>query len=334
MARLRTLRPTRRGFGTAVVVSLTAGIGVLTANGLLFAVVAPGSIALAVGIVQLARAEPPTVRRSDADLDPGFPGEQRTITASIDSGTPCRLVESIGDGLAFPTGEPATASIGHGGRFEYTVELRRRGSHRLGPARCRLTDSLGLFRTTVETDDSGTVLVYPQVYRLESGAIPGLGRQAHGNDRSTFDRLREFGPEDTMRDIHWRASAKRADDDLVVSDYRGAEDDPAVTIVGEATADSADKMASIVGSIAVHLIQNGTAVTVHVPGGTHTAASGETVDLLRLLALTDAGQLPEQERQSADIHVRGVGSTTVRISGREIDFESISGNSRNRTVVG
>jgi uncharacterized protein (DUF58 family) len=336
MARLRTLRLTNRGLGTAVVVLLAAGVGTLTANGLLLAAVAPGAIAFAVGIAQLVSADPPTVTRSGGDLEPGFPDERRTITVTIDSATPCWIEESIGDGLAFSTGDSPTASLGHGGRFEYAVELRQRGCHRLGPARCVLTDSLGLFHTTVEADDSDTILVYPQVYRLESGAIPQFGRQGTGDDRSTFDRLREFGSEDTMRDIHWRASAKQADGTLLVSEYRGAEDDSAVAIVGEATGDGGgvDEMASVVGSIAVHLALSGIAVTVHVPGGTHTAVPGETGELLRLLALTDGGRVPKQQRRSANVRVRGGETTTVRVSGREIDFESVSGASHGRAVVG
>ena len=338
MASLRRIRPTRRGIGVAAIVVTGGTLAALTGRGALGAVVVPGTVALLVGATQVFRAGEPRIER--VAPKPGFPGERRDVSVTVDSHVPCTVVESVGTGCSVVSAGTATeggttAAVGHGGRFEYTVEFGRRGEHRLGPARCRLVGSLGLFGYTVETDRTATALVYPALHDVDPGAIAGLELGVRGNDRSTFDRLREHTPADTVRDIHWRASAKRADGEFVVAEYGGRSTGDAVTIVGESTEDGADAMASAVASVAAHLDAGGASVTVVVPGGESSVGAGASAAALRLLARADGGECDTAERDRADLHVRGDGDgATVTAAGRDFAFDALVEGERTNEGTG
>ena len=314
------LRPTRRGAAVAAVAGLAFAVGALTSARSLNAIVVPAVVALAAGAVQLARADPPSVERTDPA--PGFPGESRTVT----------VTDAVGAGLS-PDGDPS-AAVGHGGRFEYAVELTARGAHDLGPATCWLTDSLGLFAAERPATGSGMAVVYPDTYGMDGSVLAPLVRRVRGEEQASFDRLREFASGDTMRDIHWRASAKRQADEFVVAEYESYAEVDAVTVVGEAPPEGADEMAATVASVAAFLHDAGVPVTVVVPDGRCAAPPGELRPLLRLLAVTDAGRLETDRRSGADVYVRGEdGAATVSMEDREVAFGGVAGKRRDREVV-
>lgn len=326
---VRGMRPTRRGLAvTAVAIAtflLGAGAGARSLN----AIVVPALVGLLAGGIQLARADPPTVERSTPEA--GFPGERRTVTLTVDADIPCRVSESVGDGIQ---ADSTDVSVGHGGTFEYEIELLSRGEHTLGPATCRVTDSLGLFETELETTTTATALVYPDVYGIDEGSIESLVSRALGDERSSFDRLREYGPGDTMRDIHWRASAKRPDEEFVVAEYRSRSEATRVKVVGESALGSTDAMAESVASLVTHLHDAGITVTVTVPGGTTVAHPGDTRSVLDLLARTDDGWVEPEYRTDADMYVLGKGGrATVTLADREVDFDGLSGTHRGREVL-
>ena len=316
--RLRDLRPTRRGVVAAAIVTgaLLAGTA---APRSLNAVVVPGLVAVVAAVVQLWRAGEPAVERSVPAS--GFPGERRTVEVEIDATVPCRVVETVGDGLA---ADDPTAAVGHGGRLTYEVELRRRGAHDLGPATCRVTDSLGLFAAEVATTGTATALVYPPVRSVDGGPLSALTRRDRGGERTSFERLREFSPGDTMRDIDWRASAKRGADEFVVAEYgdRAGGDAEIVTVTGEAAPGGADAMAATVAGVAARLHDAGVTASVAVPGGRERAPPGRARALLRLLALTGDGRLDAERREAADVHVVGEGDrATVSLADGEVEIE-------------
>lgn len=317
---------------SVVVLAVVLGVGV--GNSSLNVVALCGVIALGVGFFQLVRAEAPTISR--LSIDPGFPGETKLATIALESDVPCTVTETLGEGLtapAFPDRGPEY-DLGHGGTFEYELRLERRGEHRIGPARCRRTDSFGLFSTTETTDGTDSVLVYPTVYEIDAEALSYLDESLRGNDRTTFDRLREYTPNDRLRDIHWLASAKRPDDDLLVAEYRDRSETPRATIAGEATAGDVDAMASAVASIAAHLSAAGLTVSVTLPDGSCTAAPGEIGSILRALAHTDGGRLSAKKRQRADLRVEGGnGDGTASISGQEFKMDGRSNKRRNQEVI-
>jgi uncharacterized protein (DUF58 family) len=324
-----TIRPTRRGLGVFVIAAGAFALGATGGARSLNAIVVPALVALAASAVQLHRADPPTVQRSVPE--PGFAGERRRVTARVDSDVPCTVRERVDADL---DGETAVETVGHGGHFSYDIGYRRRGEYTLGPADCTLTDSLGLFYRTVETagDDPTTALVYPDIYDLDTDLARLVGTFVD-DDRSSFDRLREYGPDDSMRDIHWRASAKRPDDEFLVAEYgsRGATDE--MTVVGEAATDrdSADAMAATVASIAAHLHDFGVTVAVRVPGGDRVAPPGNVEGLLELLARTDGGRVDTDGQPEVHVLAEG-GTATVSLADRDISFDA-SGEGRGREVV-
>lgn len=324
MPAVHRLRPTPRGYGVALVAVAAAVLAVVGGTRALGAVVGPALAALAVGALQLSRAAPPTISRSA--IDPGAPGEERIVEATVDAGTPCTVVEAVGEGLSVPGGSGGIVrEVGHGGAFEYAIELTGRGEWRLGPARCRITDSLGLFRTEVEdaTDGTTTALVYPQIYDLDPGALSGVRRRLRGDDRDSFERVREFTPGDSMRDIHWLASATRPDGEFVVAEYGGGRraGSAVTTVAGESTPAAADAMASAVASVAAALVAGAdTPIAVAVPEGRRTVRRGALDPALRLLAVTEGGRLGETDRRAADVVVSADGGG-VRVSTGDEAFE-------------
>lgn len=329
---LRRIRPTRRGWAVAAIATGAFALGAVADARSLNAVVVPAIVAVGASAIQLARAEAPTISRSIPD--PGFPGESRRVTVTIESAVPCEVTDSLDRELArHVLDDDPTAAVGHGGSFEYDIEFQRRGVHRLGPSTCRLSDSLGLFAVDRSVDVTTTVLVYPEVYDIETARLDGVIDGILGDDRSSFDRLREFTPGDTMRDIHWRASAKRPGEEFVVAEYRGRSEATHVDIVGESSLGSADAMASTVASLASHLHDIGVSVGVTVPEGRRLAHPGDTESLLRLLARTGDGWVDDAQG-TPDIRVRGDGGrATVMVPGRELDADSIVGDRRKQGVV-
>ena len=328
LERVRGLRPTRRGLGVALVAALAFALGVTAGARSLNAVLVPALVGLAAGAVQLVAADPPTVERSTPD--PGFAGGRRRVRVDVESDVPCTVTDRVDDGLE---ADDASATVGHGGTFEYELVYRRRGKHRVGPATCRLTDSLGLFARRVETDGEAAALVYPDVYAVESEGLSALVHRVLGHDRSSFDRLREYTPGDSMRDIHWRASAKRAEE-FVVAEYRSDAETSHVDVVGEAAPGGADAMAATVASVAMHFHDAGVSVGVTVPGGRVLAHPGDAASLLRLLAVTGDGRVDDEARAAADVRVSaGDDRATVSLGDRELEFAEVAGSHRGREVV-
>lgn len=433
LGRLRRIRPTRRGYAVAAIAAVALFLGATAGARSLNAVVVPALVGLLAAAVQLATADPPTVRRSSPR--PGFPGETRRVVVEVEAAVPVAVTEAIdpGGGVSLvetdqgaegdrldedadrldedgdrldedrdqrdkdadrldkdadwrretdddgrretddddeprrtPEGDdsrsrpdgvrsdddPSTSSVvpwpgsgddslagpsavvGHGGSLDYEIELERRGAHELGPAWCRVTDSLGLFSADVETDATSTAVVYPDVYRIEGDDLASLVRHALGDDRASFERLREFAPGDAMRDIHWRASARRASDDYLVAEYRSRAEPTHVSIVGESSLGSADTMASTVASIGLFLHDAGVTVSVAVPDGECVAHPGDAASLLRLLALTGDGWVDREAGDGADVHVQGEGGRAIiSLGDRELPFDGVAGDHRGREVL-
>lgn len=328
--RLRDARPTRRGWAVVLVAALAMLAGATAGSRSLNAVVVPAIVALAAGAGQVALADPPTVEREPPR--PGFQVEHRTVEGAVRSDLPCRVTDTLPRGLA-ADGDP-TADVGHGGHFRYTIGLRERGGHDVGPARCQLTDSLGLFALDVEAGAATTAIVYPEVFELDGSELSALVRRASGDEQVSFTRLREFELGDTRRDIHWRASAKRQPDEFLVAEYDSHADVEAVTVVGEAAPGSADAMADTVASIGAFLHDAGIPVTVVVPGGRCLAHPGEAATMLRVLALTGDGFHDGPEAEGADVRVVAKGrSATVSLPEHDLEFAGLAGERRGREVV-
>lgn len=331
---VRDLRPTRRGYAVAAVAALAFALGTAGGARSLNAVVVPALVGLFVAAARLSTVEPPSVTRSTPA--PGFAGETRRVRVEVDAAVPCTVSEHVPDGLSVPgrRGEAPARDVGHGGHVDYEVELESRGVHPLGPATCRLTDALGLFAREVDVDRDGRAVVYPAVHAVERGDLSRLVGGAVLDDRETFDRLREFAAGDSVGDVHWRASARRAHDDLLVAEYRGSDEATSVRVVGESAPGGADAMAAAVASVVVALGEAGVTVAVAVPSGDRVVPPDDVESVLRLLARTGDGTVADDRREAADVRVRGEGGTaTVSAADGDLPFEAVAGEVRGREVI-
>ncbi|KJL41418.1 MULTISPECIES: DUF58 domain-containing protein [Microbacterium] len=103
----------------------------------------------------------------------------------------------------------------------YTVTGARRGVHSLGPLTVRSSDPFGLARRTVVFSQRTPVTVAPAIVELPplvdyAGATGGMLHTTTDQLGQGADNLvaRPYAPGDSMRRIHWRATAHR--DELMV----------------------------------------------------------------------------------------------------------------------
>jgi uncharacterized protein (DUF58 family) len=314
---MRGIRPTRRGL--AVVVIAAAAVAMSTTFGprSLDAVVLPAAVALVAAVVQVALLSPPTARRTTPR--PGDPGTAGTVALSFTADTPATasVHDRLPPGL---DGDARGAVLVGGDPFTYTVTYRARGVHELGPAVVRAQDVLGLARRTFVTESRASVLVYPRVYRPSTPVaerLRALSTPAAAAERGAFDHLREYTRSDSLRDVHWKSSAKR--DDLVVQEFVDEGEGPTVTVIANAAAGHADRMAEAAATVGYALLAEGATVVLATPDGTVTLAPGETDRLLAHLARADAGHVTDRD---ADVVVRADDDgATVRIDGRTLPFD-------------
>lgn len=327
---MKSIHLTRRGRATLGI--CVAGVLLATLSGTrsLNAVVFPGLIALGAAYVQLARLDPPGVRR---DLPPDdFVGTTHTTRltfhhpetpgADLPDTYVARVRDEVGDGLSGPDADTRT-TVG-AVPVEYELDYERRGEHELGPVTVFATDVFGLLERDLLCRDRGAVLVYPPRH-----PVPGWFRRELYDDealgtsrqRDEFDRLREYARGDALRDVHWPTTAKR--DELIVKEFAAETEQRRVAISGGSRGRAADDLAEATTSIALELIDDGVPVDVSLPNGTVSVRSGpeQRRRLLELTARVPDGRIPDPE---ADVVIDADhAETTVRIDGEEIPFTDL-----------
>ncbi len=92
--------------------------------------------------------------------------------------------------------------------------FKRRGLYTLGPTRLRCSDPFGIYTLTMNDQHASTILVTPPVLSLSrlkipTGGVSGDERHRGGYiERNISDvGLRNYVPGDSLKHIHWRASA-------------------------------------------------------------------------------------------------------------------------------
>lgn len=116
----------------------------------------------------------------------------------------------------------------HATRTRHPSHLaRQRGLYTLGPTRLRTGDPFGIYTLTIQDRHSSTVLVTPPILPLPQLRIMPGGwtgdrqRRPQGIERNISDAgIRDYLPGDSLRRIHWRASAHH--DDLMVRQLEAA----------------------------------------------------------------------------------------------------------------
>lgn len=191
--------------------------------------------------------------------------------------------------------------------LSYTLTGARRGVHPLGPLAVRVRDPFGLARRTILFGQRTPVTVAPAVVELSplidyAGATGGLLHSTTNQLGQGADNLvaRPYAPGDSMRRIHWRATAHR---DTLMVRQEEQESTPEATVVFDRAALrwSAEALqapgidpgfeagVSACVSVVARLVRDGYAVEVIDSDGTPLHGSGGLVERI------DGGDLTEVE---------------------------------------
>lgn len=321
------MRPTLRGVGVLVVATVAAVVGSRFGQPGLAAIAAPLFVALLGAAVQVSRTGVPNVERSS--LRRGFPGESRTVRLTVGGSGIARLTDRRPESL----GGPATRRCSLPATVSSEVRYESRGEHELGPVEVTVTDPFGLVVTagTVEATDS--VLVFPPVYRLGGPAAFGRLVTPDAEEGQTFDRLREYTPADSLRDIHWKSSAKR--DELLVTEYDDDGDDRDLLVAAQAESGHDDAMAAAAATVVVAALQGGFSVELATPDGVVPAGFGSSHRTRLLEALARTGDGRSGREADADVLITATDAgVTVRVDDRTQPLEALTASRENPLVSG
>ncbi len=330
------MKVTRRGWLVALVAVVGFAMASLFGARSLNALVAPALIALAFATVSVYRIDRPGIERPSPE--PGFPGERRGIETRIESDSTALVTveETFGEGLS-PERTRFETTL-DAGTIETEVELRSRGAHRLGPLTLTVTDPFGLVSHSFGYTTGTEVLVYPTLYELEGPGRYDLSvfpEAERAERRQEFDRLRMYERGDSLRDVHWKTSAKRPTDEFVVKQFVDETDPGGVHVVAEGVHDP-DTVASAAGSVLDYLLSAGMSVSLSVSDGSVEEGLGarHRHALLATLARTEARSVPPGVRSSADVLVRAESDgISVAVEGSTTGFDRLVGETGSRAVA-
>ncbi|MDQ3990202.1 MAG: DUF58 domain-containing protein, partial [Actinomycetota bacterium] len=188
----------------------------------LLAVVAALALVLPLPVALLGVVVVVAATMVDAASVRGDPGTSRVLQAILARGVPAPLeVATASAGRArvrqpIPpdfTVEPAEADDS----LEAVVTGRRRGRHQLADPAVRLTGPLGLGRWYHGGRGQTELVVYPDLpaarrlaQAVRQGKLGAEGRRIRGplGLGTDFESVREYVPDDDMRRINWRATAR------------------------------------------------------------------------------------------------------------------------------
>ncbi len=196
------MTPTARAGYALVVVALLALLVPTTVTVILAVAVAAGVIADLVLVrtrVRVRRAMPRVFAR-------GIP-----TTLVVESGeASAELRQAQPPDVSI---EPAVAT----GRLDAHVVAHRRGRATFPPITARRTGPLGLGRCTFDGEGTADVLVYPDVYAAQRLVValrrgrfrdPGLRTRGPLGLGTDFESIRDYSPDDDVRQINWTATAR------------------------------------------------------------------------------------------------------------------------------
>lgn len=172
--------------------------------------------------------------RRELDMDRALPGDHVNLSLTVINRKPLpaaslRIDEHVSE-WTYPVNQRSTMSGTSGQRlihldgnlrpyerqtWRITLECQKRGSHMIGPAVLRSGDPFGFFSIRSNDHANKELLVYPRVHRLDDLELPNqrpLGDQIIAatqiTDPMRIRGLRDYRPEDPLRSIHWKATAR------------------------------------------------------------------------------------------------------------------------------
>jgi uncharacterized protein (DUF58 family) len=152
------------------------------------------------------------------------PSVERLVPATLARGVPAAFtLRAVDDVAAMRVRQPLPpdlelepASEADGG-LEARLVARRRGRHRLPEAAVRRRGPLGLAAWTHRVEEPAEIVVYPDLpaaRRLASSVRAGRFRDEGLRRRgplglgTEFESVREYSPDDDIRQVNWRATAR------------------------------------------------------------------------------------------------------------------------------
>jgi uncharacterized protein (DUF58 family) len=139
---------------------------------------------------------------------------------------------NLQSGEGYQTGYRSVMSLGSRSatHYHYTLFCRRRGYYSVGPLRLSNGDLFGFVQSSWQELAPMHITVYPQVLPLSALGLPSRlpfgsvkSRQRLFEDPTRMAGVRQYTTGDSMRLIHWKASAH--EDSLLVKKF-----DPAISL--------------------------------------------------------------------------------------------------------
>jgi len=100
--------------------------------------------------------------------------------------------------------------------WRYNLRCQRRGMYRFGPVFLRTSDIFGLQTQELRLEETQKLVVYPRIVPVANLGIPahypfGEDKTRHSlfEDPSRTMGVRDYRPEDSLRRVHWPATARR-----------------------------------------------------------------------------------------------------------------------------
>jgi uncharacterized repeat protein (TIGR01451 family) len=161
-----------------------------------------------------------------------FPGDEVELTVRVANRKPLPVVDlEVRDSLPAGVEVIGYSTIGHRDErqillrstglrwyeqvvWRYRVRCLKRGAYRFGPVQLEGGDPFGFYSSLRDLPGQTSLLVYPRLLPLEALGLPprhplGLlrARQLIRDPLRTIG-IRDYHPEDPLKDIHWNATAR------------------------------------------------------------------------------------------------------------------------------
>jgi uncharacterized protein (DUF58 family) len=152
------------------------------------------------------------------------------------------------DRALIPSGMPKIGLLSHVAalswyekvRWHYSIPCTQRGFYFFGPVQLRSGDIFGIFESEAVLEGTTRLIVYPQVQPLERLGLPAKdpfgGQRTHRpvfEDPTRVVGVRDYHPDDPMRRVHWKATARTQN--LQVRVWEPTEEPQIVVLLNVAT---------------------------------------------------------------------------------------------------